>query len=67
LPIRNVAAARSDVGVNRTDLGAKALVVARNVVLSRRKNGLNLFHFALGAISALTAGETAPLALSDAG
>jgi hypothetical protein len=65
--IRSVAAARSDGGVNRTAWGAQAFGVAKSIVRTCQKNGLNFFDYALSALSALSRGNPAPLPLSDSG
>jgi hypothetical protein len=63
--IRSVAAARADGGINRTDWGAQAFGVAKSIVRTCRKNGLNFFHYALNALSTISSGQPAPLPFSD--
>jgi hypothetical protein len=62
--IRSVAAARSDGGVNRTDWGAKAFGVAKSVVRTCRKNGLNFFRYGLAALAVIATGQPPPLPLA---
>ena len=61
--IRSVAAARADGGVNRTDWGAKAFGVAKSVVRTCRKNGLNFLRYAEQALARIAAGEPPGLPL----
>jgi hypothetical protein len=63
--VRSVAAARSDGGLSRTDWGAEAFGVAKSVLRTCRKNGVNFFRYALAALAARTVGQTPPLPLPD--
>lgn len=63
--IRSVAAARSDGGVNRSDWGAKAFAVAKSIVRTCQKAGLNFFHYSQGAIDKIRARQPAPLPVPD--
>ena len=62
--IRSVAAARSDGGLSRTDWGASAFGVAKSVVRTCRKNGVNFFAYAQNALAHIFAGKPPPLPLS---
>ncbi|MCI0404173.1 MAG: transposase, partial [Acidobacteria bacterium] len=59
--IRSVAAARSDGGVNRSEWGAKAFAVAKTIVRTCQKSGLNFFQYAQTVLDHLHAGRPAPL------
>ena len=61
--IRSVAAARGDGGVNRTAWGAKAVGVAKSIVRTCRKNGLNFLRYAEQALAMIAAGEPPGLPL----
>jgi transposase len=63
--IRSVAAARADGGINRTDWGAQAFGVAKSIVRTCRKNGLNFFNYALDALANIHGGQQAPLPFPD--
>lgn len=62
--IRSVAATRADGGINRTDWGAKAFGIAKSIVRTCRKNGLNFFAYGLAALKAIAAGRPPDLPLA---
>lgn len=63
--IRSVAAARSECGVNRSRWGANAFAVAKSIVRTSQKSGVNFFRYALGAVAEIQAGQPAPLPVPD--
>ncbi|WP_419192641.1 IS66 family transposase [Kolteria novifilia] len=65
--IRSVAAARSDGGVNRAAWSADAFAVAKTIVRTCQKNGLNFFRYALDAVTSHVPNQPLPLPISEAG
>ncbi|WP_145254124.1 IS66 family transposase [Planctomycetes bacterium Pan216] len=64
--IRSVAAARSDGGVNRAAWSADAFAVAKTIVRTCQKNGLNFFRCALHAVTSRMPNQPLPLPISEA-
>lgn len=65
--IRSVTAARSDGGVSRSDWGAKAFTIAKSIVRTCQKAGLNFFVYSLAALEHIRANRPPPLPLADTG
>lgn len=63
--IRSVAAARSDGGVSRSEWGAKAFAVAKSIIRTCQKAGLNFFDYSQDAIEKIRLRQPAPLPIPD--